>query len=85
MTGLLRREDAEEASRRFPIAVIPVGTHNSFATSALHQKTQSPKEAIAQAAMSISRHHIEPKDAVKVELIQSPQVRFARDFDAKDY
>lgn len=74
MTGLLRRDDAEEAVKRFPVSVIPVGTRNSFG-NLIFKDAKSPKEVIAQAAMSISRHHIEPKDAIKVEVINDVSQR----------
>ena len=69
VTGLLRREDAEEAVRRYPVAVIPGGIHNTFAKKLFdpHERLRAEKDVIAEAAMSIGRHRIVAQDVVEVK------------------
>lgn len=71
MTGLLRREDAEEALRRYPLAVIPVGSHNKFAHNLFHNKAgkdYSDPRLIAEAAMAVVKHKIRPQDVMQITI-----------------
>jgi hypothetical protein len=72
ITGLLRRDDAEEAARKYPIAVIPAGLENTFAHK-LYGDCPDEYKFIAQAGMAVVRHRIVPKHVIQYQTIRKLQ------------
>jgi len=72
VTGILRRDDAEEAIRRYPIGIIPLGDENNFARGLLNYKGD-PKEPkfIAEAAMTVVKHKMTPSDLAEVTIVEN--------------
>lgn len=66
---MLRRDDAEEALRKYPVAVLPLGFHNQFANRLFQRKGEdSDPKLIAEAAMAIVKHKIRPKDVMEITI-----------------
>ncbi|ODN00086.1 Acylglycerol kinase, mitochondrial [Orchesella cincta] len=69
ITGLLRREDAEEAVLRYPVGIIPVGTENQFGKQLLKSFRNDPEpKFIAEAAMAIVNHRMRPADVMEIKI-----------------
>ncbi|CAL8113166.1 unnamed protein product [Orchesella dallaii] len=69
ITGLLRREDADEAVLRYPVGVIPVGLQNQFGKSLLKSFSGDPEpKFIAEAAMAIVNHRMRPADVMEIKI-----------------
>jgi len=73
ITGLLRREDADDAARKFPIGIIPVGIRNKFAKSLFPKENATDPELIAESTMAIVRHKIKAHDVLRIEVMESNQ------------
>lgn len=70
LTGLLRRVDKEDASKRFPLGILPLGNNNT-ATSAIWGFRGHPKPLhLAEAAMAIVRDIKRPLDVVEITPFQ---------------
>jgi acylglycerol kinase len=79
VTGLLRREDASEAARMYPIGIIPIGNDNQFASSLLKVGKDDEMQRISQATMAIVKHRVEPKDVMEIRVIDTPTPASAPD------
>lgn len=73
VTGLLRRDDAEEACKMYPIGVIPVGSENEFA-SRTFEKSEDEAATISSATMAILKHRIEAKDVIELKVMDANEV-----------
>ncbi|CAG7722994.1 unnamed protein product [Allacma fusca] len=73
VTGLLRREDASEAAKTYPIGIIPVGYDNQFASDLLKCDSTDEMQQISQATMAIVKHRVEPKDVMEIRVIDVPE------------
>ncbi|KAK3868740.1 hypothetical protein Pcinc_025908 [Petrolisthes cinctipes] len=66
LTGLLRRVDNEDASRRFPLGILPLGNNNT-ALSAIWGFRGQPKPLhLAEATMAIVRDIKRPLDVMEI-------------------
>lgn len=68
VTGLMRREDFDDATKRFPLAVIPVGTQNYFAKNLFDGSFSSKPEFIAESTMAIIRHNYCTRDVLEIKV-----------------
>lgn len=77
MTGLLRREDAEDALSKYPVAVIPLGFHNQFAKRLFNYKSEeADPRFIAESTMAIVKHKIKPQDVMQVTISEENVINF---------
>lgn len=83
LTGLLRRPDHTEASRRFPIGILPLGSTNTAASAIWGFTGASKPKHLAQATMAVVRDLRRPLDVMEItpekapEQEESPQPVFA--------
>ncbi|KAJ8027978.1 Acylglycerol kinase, mitochondrial [Holothuria leucospilota] len=66
VTGLLRREDEDNVSRKWPIGVIPVGTTNTLARY-LYEGSQNEVRWMCNAAMAIVKGLTIPIDVMAIK------------------
>ncbi|KAG0719268.1 Acylglycerol kinase, mitochondrial [Chionoecetes opilio] len=66
LTGLLRRPDHREASRRFPIGILPLGYTNSAAATVWGFTGGSKPRHLAEATMAIVRDVRRPLDVMEI-------------------
>lgn len=71
ITGLLRRADWYEASRRMPIGIVPIGRNNRIAYKLNRKHFDKQKDTkamiLAQSTMSLVRQVCSDVDVVKIE------------------
>ncbi|CAG0879724.1 unnamed protein product [Cyprideis torosa] len=72
ITGLLRRSDALELTRRVALGVVPVGASNTVATRLFQGESGSVRNML-EATMAVIRAHIRPLDVIKIEAEDSPK------------
>lgn len=72
INGLLHRPDCVEASRQFPIGIMPTGQYNTIARY-IHQRLsyRNQKEFLAHATMRLVDQVQEKFDVLKVEPLES--------------
>jgi diacylglycerol kinase family enzyme len=76
ITGIMRRGDAEEAIRKYPIGVIPLGHSNQFAKRLMRYKDDTPDpQFIAESAMAVVRHKMKLQDLMEITIIEDPLVK----------
>ena len=66
ITGLLRRDDADQISKELPIGILPVGFKNQMARN-LFPDAKKDVELMAQSAMSVIKQLLRPVDVIKVK------------------
>lgn len=65
----MRRNDADEAVRRYQIGVIPVGSQNTFGKSLVNfSKNSTDAKLIAESAMAIVNHRTKPVDVMEIKI-----------------
>ncbi|KAG8230401.1 hypothetical protein J437_LFUL010202 [Ladona fulva] len=74
VTGMLRREDADEVAGMLPIGVLPLGRTNSVAKNLFSKsESENSKEGLMKASIAVVKEVLKPLDVMKINVMEDEE------------